>query len=42
MKNIAKRIEKNDQFCYLSAQEFMDDGSKIDLKIRIKKETVFL
>jgi hypothetical protein len=44
MKNIAKDIENNDktnEYCYLSAQEFMDDGSNIDLKIRIDKQTVF-
>ena len=44
MKNIAKEIkdiDENDQYSYLSAQEFMDDGSNIDLKIKIHKETVY-
>jgi hypothetical protein len=41
MKYIARGIENDDQYCYLSSHEFMDDGSNVDLKIRIEKETVF-
>ena len=43
MRNFAISNDDNEtsDYCFLSANEFMDDGSKIDLKIKIEKKTVF-
>jgi hypothetical protein len=32
--------DSDEKYCYLSAQEFMDDGSNIDLNIKIDKDSV--